>query len=74
MFLAFETPTPEGHKRCMTCWETMPPDEYCDCLKAIGKDIVKKAMSSLANEPPRKPRAEKKQKDGYGDNQGRLFQ
>lgn len=72
MFLAFETPTPEGHIRCMTCWETMPPGEYCECLKAIGKDIRKKAMSVFANEPP-KPKARKK-KRGTNDDQGRLFQ
>jgi len=32
-----------NHKRCMTCYEIMPADEYCECLKRVGREIRRKA-------------------------------
>ncbi len=70
--LAFETPTPEGEKRCMTCWETMPIDVYCECLKAIGADIRRKAVQACAGLDRVKPRTTRKKIKN--EQQGRLFQ
>ena len=38
-----EADYPSTHKRCRNCGEVMPWEEYCECLKATGRDIRRKA-------------------------------
>jgi len=72
---AEENPTPEGHIRCMNCYETMPWGEYCECLKKTGEQIRMKALASLASDnPPANPDTRKKKKKGQDVRQGSLFQ
>lgn len=42
-----EGPSPSGMKRCMNCYNTMLYDDYCECLRAVGKSIRLKAMKAL---------------------------
>lgn len=72
---AAENPTPEGYKRCMNCYETMPWDEYCECLIKTGEEIRRKASQVLADfqNPPANPGTRKKKKKS-NDSQGTLFQ
>jgi hypothetical protein len=37
---------PSTHKKCMHCGEIMLWEEYCECLKEIGRDIRRKATET----------------------------
>lgn len=51
---------------CMKCGVTMPADEYCECLKQVGREIRRKARETWDDN-----RKTRKSKGSANDDTGR---